>query len=409
MVTDATKTKTEADLAAEREADRKRREAQNEANPFSKLFSGGGIFAFLGKIFQALLGGGGLGGLFSSVTKSVSSSFSDLTDGISGRGDTPLAPKGSTPKQGIAAKIGSGLRAGWEGVLDLIGQHESGGDYNRVYGKGVKRMDLTNMSIDQVIAWQKSYTQNEGSASSAAGKYQIIRKTLTGLKDQMGLTGNEKFDQAMQDRMAMKLLENRGIGKLKAETMTTSQIQKAVNSVSKEWASIEGSNGKGAYDNDGLNHAARGTGQKMALAIQSAVQNESGRTSVARSVDTQVAATNETSYSKPSKNLSAAPVLTKVASVGKGASNDEVTNRQVMTVGNGAAMFIGNYDTSPKETKVASTPPAPVAQRTTSSEGGKTVFSGTYDGSVPTQIAAITPAKKVDANLNSAMSLALHT
>ena len=40
-------------------------------------------------------------------------------------------------------------------LLELIADKESGADYNRVFGAGVKRVDLTNMSIDEVLRWQK--------------------------------------------------------------------------------------------------------------------------------------------------------------------------------------------------------------------------------------------------------------
>lgn len=139
-------------------------------------------------------------------------------------------------------------------MLELIGKHESGGDYNRVYaGKGIKRVDLTNMTIDEVMTWQKEYTSVEGSASSAAGKYQIIRKTLAGLKEDMGLTGEEKFDQAMQDKMAMRLLDQRGYSALLEGRISEAKF---VNNVSNEWASLKNTSGRGAYDGDGLNAGA---------------------------------------------------------------------------------------------------------------------------------------------------------
>lgn len=155
-----------------------------------------------------------------------------------------------------AAKIGEpvlGKNAYNSQMLELIGQHESAGDYNRVYGRGVKRIDLTNMTVDEVIAWQKHYTSVEGSASSAAGKYQIIRKTLTGLKEDMGLTGNELFDEKMQDKMAMRLLDQRGYDAVLEGRISEGQF---VNNVSKEWASLKGMSGRGAYDGDGLNAGA---------------------------------------------------------------------------------------------------------------------------------------------------------
>ncbi len=151
-------------------------------------------------------------------------------------------------------------------LLELIAAKESGGDYNRVYGKGVQRENLTEMTIDQVLEWQRNYVNN-GSPSSAAGKYQIIRKTLAGLKDEMGLSGNELFDEKMQDRMAMHLLNRRGYddyldGKIDDSTF--------MENVAKEWASMpKDESGLSYYAGDGLNkaHASPTT---LLLAMRSA-------------------------------------------------------------------------------------------------------------------------------------------
>ncbi|MFP4097518.1 MAG: hypothetical protein ACLFP8_01060 [Alphaproteobacteria bacterium] len=137
-------------------------------------------------------------------------------------------------------------------LLELIADKESGGDYNRIYGKGHQTRPLTTMTIDEVLQWQKDYV-NSGSPSSAAGKYQIIRKTLAGLKDEMRLNGNELFDEDMQDRMAIQLLNRRGYddyltGKLSEE--------KFMLNVSKEWASMpKDESGRSYYADDGLNEA----------------------------------------------------------------------------------------------------------------------------------------------------------
>ena len=148
-------------------------------------------------------------------------------------------------------------------MLELIGKGESGSDYNRVYGKA-KRIDLTNMTINEVMAWQKHYTDN-GSESSAAGKYQIIRKTMAATVREMGLSGNEKFDPAMQDRMAMHLLNKRGYEAVLQGRMSEGQF---ANNVAKEWASLKGTNGRGAYDGDGLNAGKISASQTIGAARQ---------------------------------------------------------------------------------------------------------------------------------------------
>lgn len=149
-------------------------------------------------------------------------------------------------------------------ILELIGKHESGGDYNNYYGRNKKgeSVNFSNMSVDQVLAWQRDHTRNDGYASSAAGKYQIIQKTLEACKKEMGLTGNEKFDPALQDRMAVHLLNKRGYqsflsGKMSAETFATN--------ISKEWASLpKDASGLSYYHGDGLNKSGVGWGTLLA-------------------------------------------------------------------------------------------------------------------------------------------------
>jgi muramidase (phage lysozyme) len=137
-----------------------------------------------------------------------------------------------------------------KGLLDLISRHESGGDYNVVYGG--KHVNLTSMSINEVLKWQKDYVHS-GSASSAAGRYQFLSGTLEGLKKEMHLSGNEKFDEAMQDKLATRLLERRGLNDFMSGRISQDQFQK---NLAMEWASLPKDNsGRSYYAGDGLNKA----------------------------------------------------------------------------------------------------------------------------------------------------------
>ncbi|HRC26371.1 MAG TPA: peptidoglycan DD-metalloendopeptidase family protein [Alphaproteobacteria bacterium] len=149
-------------------------------------------------------------------------------------------------------------------ILELIGKHESGGDYNNVYGRkkyGVNQ-DFTSMTVDQVLAWQQNYTRNVGSASSAVGKYQVIQETLKNCKKEMGLSGNEKFDQAMQDRIALHLLDKRGYQSFLKGNISA---EKFANNISKEWASLpKDASGLSYYHGDGLNKSGVSWGTLLA-------------------------------------------------------------------------------------------------------------------------------------------------
>lgn len=111
------------------------------------------------------------------------------------------------------------------------------------------------MSIAEVLAWQERYVA-EGSASSAVGKYQIIRATLNGLVAQLKLDPATMFDAALQDRLAITLLERRGSVDFIEQKISREQF--AAN-LAKEWAALPrviGDNPhESYYAEDGLNKA----------------------------------------------------------------------------------------------------------------------------------------------------------
>jgi len=150
-------------------------------------------------------------------------------------------------------------------VLDLIGRYESRGDYEIVYGgipKSQRPAQLTSMTIAQVLDWQRRVV-SAGADSSAAGKYQIIRKTLDASVAALRMSTAQLFDKATQDQLAMHLLAGRGMqrfldGQIDADDMALG--------LAKEWASLpvpsemRGASrqikaGQSYYAGDGLNKA----------------------------------------------------------------------------------------------------------------------------------------------------------
>lgn len=154
-----------------------------------------------------------------------------------------------------------------EGLLGLIAEHESNGNYNIAYNNVA--VNFTGMTINEVQQWQRNYI-NSGSPSSAAGRYQIISGTLQSLKDELGLTGDELFDEAMQDRMAIALLERRGLDDFLEGRMSEAQFMRRL---SQEWASLpRDMGGRSYYAGDGLNRAL--TSPESVLAAIRQTQDE---------------------------------------------------------------------------------------------------------------------------------------
>lgn len=156
-------------------------------------------------------------------------------------------------------------RAQAEPVLALIRKHESRGDYGIVYGgiaKDLRPKDLQAMTISEVQSWQNGVVR-VGAASSAAGAYQIIRKTLESLVTDMGIPTSDKFGKDTQDKMGMQLLRRRGFGSFISGIKSHDDM--AID-LAKEWASMpvpkkmRGASrdlvaGQSYYAGDGLNKA----------------------------------------------------------------------------------------------------------------------------------------------------------
>ncbi len=139
-------------------------------------------------------------------------------------------------------------------LLEVIAKGESRGNYNAYFGQaGNTDIRFTEMTIAEVLAWQENYLR-QGSPSNAVGRYQIIEPTLRGLVESQQLDTAQLFDTAIQDRLAIALMERRGsIAYIRNEV----QAEDFAHNLSKEWAALPQVVGdapeKSYYDGDGLN------------------------------------------------------------------------------------------------------------------------------------------------------------
>ncbi len=128
-------------------------------------------------------------------------------------------------------------------VLDLIAGPESGGRYDAVY-PGKRRPAILDMTLDELAADQRE--RGRFSGSSASGRYQYIRKTLSSVVRQMGLdTSKEKFTPKLQDEIAIfHLRANHGLDRWLSGSMSN---EKFLNRLAGTWAGIPKTNGRSAY------------------------------------------------------------------------------------------------------------------------------------------------------------------
>lgn len=144
--------------------------------------------------------------------------------------------------------------AAYAPLLNVIAHGESKGNYNAYFGNTSNTtIRFTDMSVTSVLKWQQDYVDH-GSPSSAVGKYQIIRPTLASLVHTLHIDPDAKFDTELQDRLAVALLEKRGVSDYVHHKLSRQQF--AAN-LAQEWASLPKTTGSNPqqsyYAGDGLN------------------------------------------------------------------------------------------------------------------------------------------------------------
>ena len=161
------------------------------------------------------------------------------------------------------------MSANYTALLAVIAKGESRGNYNAYFGNANNSMiDFTRMKLSEVLLWQREFVES-GQPSNAVGKYQFIRPTLEGLVAEMHIDTNELFDGELQDRLAIRLIERRGLRDFLRGRITREQF---AHNLSKEWAALPrviGDNpSMSYYAGDGLNKAHIGVPEILA-AIES--------------------------------------------------------------------------------------------------------------------------------------------
>ncbi|WP_321363541.1 hypothetical protein [uncultured Celeribacter sp.] len=182
----------------------------------------------------------------------------DALSGLFGKGGQSSGSTAPSTSYGSPQMSSSGL----SGLLGLIGGVEAPQGYNQVYGgsKIATPKPLTQMTVGEVLDWQRQSIA-AGSASSAAGRYQFLRKTLNDLVNAGYARKSDLFTPELQDRLAVALMERRGLSDYQSGRITETQF---ANNLAREWASLPvvtgSSAGSSYYAGDGLNKALVGVG-----------------------------------------------------------------------------------------------------------------------------------------------------
>ena len=148
----------------------------------------------------------------------------------------PTAPNTGVTSGALSATASSvdPTAPGREHLLNMIAAAESGGNYNAMLGDpNQSAIDLTGMTMDEIDTLQTQMISERG--GSAIGRYQYVQKTLRGLRQDLGIKGDEKFTPEMQDRLATESMQRRGLLDWEAGTLPDADFQYWL---SQEWAGL---------------------------------------------------------------------------------------------------------------------------------------------------------------------------
>lgn len=141
-----------------------------------------------------------------------------------------------------AAWAGS-QRSGVRGLFDLIAKAEAGpaGYDALVWNARVKTpRPPSQMTLAEIYKWiDETPNQNH-----AIGRYQFIPPTLRRVVEIVGVPLETRFSPAVQDRLAMVLLEDAGLSKFENGAISKTRF---MNNLAKIWAGLPNSTGRSHY------------------------------------------------------------------------------------------------------------------------------------------------------------------
>lgn len=130
-------------------------------------------------------------------------------------------------------------------VRDFIAQYESKGHYD-IRNGGSRDPAITDMTINEVLQYQRGWRRWPKSASTAIGRYQYTRGTLEWMAGVMGVnTSTQKFDAAFQDALCTADMRQRC--SLDGWLRGSVTDENFINKISVVWAAIPNSANQSTY------------------------------------------------------------------------------------------------------------------------------------------------------------------
>ena len=138
-------------------SDRKQQNDNFLSGMFGNANGGQNFFAQLMAMFSAFFNGNG-GNFFANLFGNNNAAPSSAPAAES----RSLYQRGRDTVVNGFNQVGRLLGEGMDAVKNLIARGESAGNYHRVYaGREVMHMPLSDMTVNEVLAWQRQHTQKE--------------------------------------------------------------------------------------------------------------------------------------------------------------------------------------------------------------------------------------------------------
>ena len=180
--------------------------------------------------------------------------------------EVKVEKEGGTEQSDQVESLVDGVKNSFKDVDILksrIREGESDNDYGAMYSRdqeGFERgdEDITKMTINEVdklqtdyLNYQTSIGREDGDRSAAMGAYQMLEPKK--VAEMMGLDPETTiFDKETQDKMSEYFLNYAGLKEFQAGEINAEQFN---NRLAEQFASVKTTDGKGVYDDDGMNKA----------------------------------------------------------------------------------------------------------------------------------------------------------
>lgn len=297
-------------------------------------------------------------------SKQYNQAISDWeSGGSSSQPQTPMVPgSGSSGGGGGMGSATFNVIAAGEGDYNSVNRGRAGdspGGASKYFGR-----NLTDMTVSEVMSLQSS------GQLYAAGKYQIIPKTMKGFVSKMGIKGSDMYDAGTQEKFKEYVINHKRpeVGKyLRGETNDPTEAAQAL---AREFASVGLQYAEAGRPRGSSRYAGKG-GNRASISPESIIK--------ALKQDKSGGGVTPSSTSSTPSSGSSAPSVTPTSSGGMGIKRPEDIPPSVGPASTGSPMMSStsrtrppgppNHSCPPKAPKIVAPPKAP-------SQGGSSAAIG---------------------------------